>query len=80
MTSFKSKTTASAIALFLMLAITVSIIASANATAQQTVKTYPFIGAVPNPVGVGQEVLLHVGITQPVFSQEMAEIALQKLR
>jgi len=26
--------------------------------------TYAFIGAVPNPVGVGQEVLLHLGITQ----------------
>jgi outer membrane protein assembly factor BamB len=26
--------------------------------------TYAFIGALPNPVGVGQEVLLHVGITQ----------------
>jgi hypothetical protein len=28
--------------------------------------TYAFIGALPNPVGVGQEVLLHVGITQPL--------------
>ena len=26
--------------------------------------TYAYINAVPNPVGVGQEVLLHVGITQ----------------
>jgi len=28
------------------------------------VPTYPFIGAMPNPVGVNQEVLLHVGITE----------------
>jgi len=26
--------------------------------------SYPYIGAMPNPVGVNQEVLLHVGITQ----------------
>jgi hypothetical protein len=31
-------------------------------TAQSNVATYPFIGAIPNPVGVNQEVLLHVGI------------------
>lgn len=31
-----------------------------------TRKTYPFINAVPNPVGVGQEVLLHIGITHPL--------------
>jgi hypothetical protein len=34
------------------------------ANAASTMKTYAFIGAMPNPVGVGQEVLLHVGITQ----------------
>ncbi|MEM0314198.1 MAG: hypothetical protein QXQ41_06595, partial [Candidatus Bathyarchaeia archaeon] len=31
-----------------------------------TRRTFPYIGAIPNPVGVRQEVLLHVGITQPV--------------
>jgi len=30
------------------------------------VKSYAFIGATPNPIGVGQETLLHVGITQPL--------------
>ena len=58
---FSSKTTTTAIALFLML--TVTIVALPIANAQIRKKTYPFIGAVPNPVGVGQEVLLHVGIT-----------------
>ncbi len=45
-----------------------------NITAAQTtdsLETYPYIGAVPNPVGIGQEVLLHVGITQQLsFSTE----------
>ncbi|MCW4053657.1 MAG: PQQ-binding-like beta-propeller repeat protein [Candidatus Bathyarchaeota archaeon] len=67
----RSKTTIIAIALFLMLAITVSIVALPNASAQQSIKTFPFIGATPNPVGVNQEVLFHVGITTPLFSQEM---------
>jgi len=35
-----------------------------NTTALSTMKTYAFIGAMPNPVGVGQETLLHIGITQ----------------
>jgi outer membrane protein assembly factor BamB len=30
--------------------------------------TFAFIGAMPNPVGVGQEVLLHVGITHQLAS------------
>jgi len=34
-------------------------------------KTYAFIGALPNPVGVGQEVLLHIGITQPLSNVRM---------
>jgi hypothetical protein len=54
-----------------MLAIVVSIVTLPNASAQETVKTYAFIGATPNPVGVNQEVLLHVGITNPLLSQEM---------
>jgi len=35
-----------------------------GASAQQPmrVKTFPFINAIPNPVGVGQEVLFHTGI------------------
>jgi len=31
-----------------------------------SIKSYPFIGATPNPVGVDQEVLLHIGITEPL--------------
>ena len=28
--------------------------------------TYSYLGAVPNPVGINQEVLLHIGITEPL--------------
>jgi outer membrane protein assembly factor BamB len=39
-----------------------------SATAQIT--TYPYIGAVPNPAGVGQDVLLHIGNLQQLNSAE----------
>ena len=29
-------------------------------------KSYAYIGATPNPVAIGEEVLLHVGITEPL--------------
>ena len=53
-----------AIALFLMLTMTVLVFPGLNVNAQESMVTYPFIGATPNPVGVGQEVLIHLGITQ----------------
>jgi len=59
------------IVMLLMFAIAVSLFALPAANAQSTVETYPYIGAVPNPVGVGQEVLLHVGITKELYSAEM---------
>jgi hypothetical protein len=65
MTNSKSKTTTIAITVFLMMAMTISLVALPNTSAQtSSVKTYAFIGATPNPVGVGQEVLLHIGISQ----------------
>jgi outer membrane protein assembly factor BamB len=62
--------TATAIALFLTLTMAVTLVAlpSTNAQANRK-KTYAFIGAVPNPVGVGQEVLLHIGITDQLSLQ-----------
>ena len=59
----KSKT-ATTIALILMLAMTISLVALPAANAQATAKTYAFIGAMPNPVGVNQEVLFHIGISE----------------
>jgi len=45
-------------------------------------KTYAFISAVPNPVGVNQEVLLHLGVKVSLTSTERcgAERALGKNR
>jgi outer membrane protein assembly factor BamB len=61
-----NKTIATAVSLFLLLAIAISLVALPNVSAEDTWKTYPYLGATPNPVGVGQEVLLHVGIKHPL--------------
>jgi len=66
----RNRAKAIAIAIFLTFAMTLSLVALPTATAQApgTFQTYAYIGAMPNPVGVGQEVLLHVGITQQLSS------------
>jgi hypothetical protein len=64
----RNKTTATAVSLFLLIAMAVSLVALPNANAQGTMKTYPVIGATPNPVGVGQETLILLGITQQLTS------------
>ncbi len=59
------KSKISIMSLILLLTISAFIVALPTASAQaEGVKTYPFIGATPNPVGVNQQVLLHVGISQ----------------
>jgi len=61
-----------ALTLLLIFAFAISLFALPYAGAQTGNKTtYPFIGAVPNPVGVGQDVLLHIGITDPTASVEV---------
>ncbi len=61
----KTRATAMAISMFLMATMVLSIFAlPTNAQIIGYTKSYPFIGATPNPVGVGQETLLHLGITQ----------------
>ncbi len=67
----ENKAMATAIAFILILTIAVPLIALPNVNAQSNMKTYPFIGAVPNPVGVGQTVLLHVGITLALNNEAM---------
>jgi len=62
--SAKNKT-ATAVVLFLLFTMVISLVALPTATAQSTKKTYAYIGAMPNPVGVNQEVLIHLGITDP---------------
>jgi len=59
----KSKT-AIAIAI-LMFAMAFSLFAlPANAQPGVTLKTYPFVDAIPNPVGVGEDLLIRFGILQ----------------
>ncbi len=61
----KSKTI---ITIFLLLTFAASIIITIPTTQAQppatTLKTYPIIDAVPNPVGVGEELLIRTGIIQ----------------
>jgi hypothetical protein len=54
---------ASAIALLMILTMIVTL-AVPFVNAQPIYPTYAFLGVTPNPVGVGQAVLLHVGISQ----------------
>jgi hypothetical protein len=59
------KSKLSTVVLILVLTVSAVIIALPTGTAQQAPQekeTFAFIGAVPNPVGVNQETLLHVGI------------------
>jgi hypothetical protein len=52
-----------------MFAMTISLVAMPTAIAQEEgpdVPAYPYINAIPNPVGVGQQVTLHVGTVWPV--------------
>lgn len=55
------------VALLLITTMAISFFALPTANAL-TVKTYPLIGVTPNPVGVGQETLILMGITQATAS------------
>ena len=53
------------VALLLIATFAISILmTSPMAQAQPTQKTYPFVDAVPNPVGAGQQVIIRCGILQ----------------
>jgi len=58
----EKKVTAILVALSLMLSMGVSLVALPVANAQARYKVYPFVSAMPNPVGVGQETLLYIGV------------------
>ncbi|WNZ29296.1 MAG: PQQ-like beta-propeller repeat protein [Candidatus Bathyarchaeota archaeon] len=59
------------LSLILLLAISTTVVTLPAAFAQEKTRvTYAFIGATPNPVGVNQEVLLHVGITDYLLAAE----------
>ena len=62
MANLKGKTTI-ATALLIILAMGISLFAfPGNNQTSAATTSYPYIGALPNPAGVGQEVLLHVGV------------------
>jgi len=67
MINIKNKTMTTLIAIILMMSIITSalvVVSPANAqTSSYTKVVYPFCGAAPNPVGLGQQVILHIGIT-----------------
>ena len=53
------------VAMLLIVTFAVSILMTSPTTqAQPAQKTYPFVDAVPNPVGMGQQVLIRFGILQ----------------
>lgn len=60
------KRAAALTAIFLMLTMTVSILITPVGAQSFTghKKSYAYIGATPNPVAVGEEVLIHLGITE----------------
>ncbi len=64
----RNKALATLITTILILSMALSLIAVPNASAAPTKKTYPVIGATPNPVGVGQETLILLGITDATVS------------
>ncbi len=51
----------------LLLMLTMAILPALPVANAQGLKTYAFINATPNPVSVGQETLLHIGITRPLI-------------
>jgi hypothetical protein len=65
MKELNCKTRISTIALILVLAISATLVAlPAAVTAQSRIRTFAFIDAIPNPVGVGQDVLIRYGVLQ----------------
>ena len=69
MRNSKRKNSAIVVSLFLLFAMTVSLVAlpSVNAQGYKEKNTYAMCGLTPNPVGVGQEVLVWVGISDMLW-------------
>jgi hypothetical protein len=60
----KTKTATIAFSVFLIAAMAIAVYPLNTVTGQTTRVTHAYIGATPNPVGVGQETLLHIGIME----------------
>jgi outer membrane protein assembly factor BamB len=52
------------IAILLLISFVITVVPMSVTSAATEKKTYAFLGATPNPVGVNQEVLLHIGISE----------------
>lgn len=68
-----SKSKISTISLMLVLTLSAILVAIPAGFTQEPGRwnTYAFLGATPNPIGVNQQVLLHVGITQFLNSADL---------
>jgi hypothetical protein len=66
----------STIALILLLTTSVTLFALSSVYAQSGKSTVCYLGAIPNPVGKGQTVLLHVGITDQLPSTDQSWLGL----
>jgi outer membrane protein assembly factor BamB len=67
----KNKTIAIVFVIILTFSAIIATLPATMAQEPGTRKTYPFLGAVPNPVGKSQTVLFHVGIFQQLSSALM---------
>ncbi len=67
----KNKSKISTISIILLLTLSAIFIALPSVSAQQTQVSYPFIGVVPNPVGINQVIVLHTGIFQQLSQVQM---------
>ncbi len=56
------------VAIAVIIAMAIALFPFNAVTGQVSRQTYAYIGATPNPVGVGQETLLHIGIMQQLSS------------
>ncbi len=63
MQKIKTKTITTIIALILLSSMAVSVFAISTTDAQGALKTYAFVGATPDPIGVGQQTVIRLGIT-----------------
>ncbi len=77
--NYKSKLATLLLALFVASVVTSIPLMNSNAQAQVsgTMKTYPLVDAIPNPVGVGQTTLLKCGISEAAASASLGWIGLK---
>jgi outer membrane protein assembly factor BamB len=78
----KNKSKISTISLIILLTFSATLIALPSVAAQGTQVSYPFIGVVPNPVGINQVIVLHTGIFQQLSQVQMGweDISISILR